>query len=144
MYSFNNQYPVFVLPDRIRLSNGRTRTDRSTFTAEEILDAGWIEVSDPPVAAASEVVEWDGSGWYVRQKTAEELEQYRQLQWNSIRADRNERIAAVEWRVNRCLSQQRMGLPTIDDISKLDKYIQDLRDITTQTDPDNIIWPVLE
>ena len=31
-------------PNRIRLSNGMTRTDNSTFTQEEIKDAGWFFV----------------------------------------------------------------------------------------------------
>lgn len=50
LYIKGNSSPA-PIPNRIRLSNGLTRTDSSTFTAEEIADAGYIEVSAPPISA---------------------------------------------------------------------------------------------
>jgi len=47
LYSHNGAYPT-SLPNRIRLSDGSTRTDPDTFTAEEIADAGYAVAGDPP------------------------------------------------------------------------------------------------
>ena len=38
LYSFNGRYPD-ILPNRIRLSNGLTKTDKTTFTDSDLLDA---------------------------------------------------------------------------------------------------------
>jgi len=75
LYSLNGNYPS-TLPFRIRLSDGRTRTDPSTFTEEELTDAGYTAVSDEPVPTALQIVEWDSVNinWIVRDKTPQELE----------------------------------------------------------------------
>ncbi len=45
----------------------------------------------------------------------------------------------------RNLSETRIGITTTtDNISDLDTYIQALRDISKQTDPENITWPELK
>ena len=71
LYSFKDQYPA-ELPFRIVLSNNLTRTDPSTFTEEEIADAGYTLVPDPPSITENQVLEWVGS-WSIRDKTQEEL-----------------------------------------------------------------------
>ena len=43
LYSYNGEYPTDI-PERIRLSDGSTRTDSSTYTEEEIADAGYVYV----------------------------------------------------------------------------------------------------
>ncbi|WP_282091352.1 hypothetical protein [Epibacterium ulvae] len=54
------------LPFRITLSDGRTRTDAQTFTAEEIADAGYTAAPDmPEYDPASQQMGWDGAGWRV-------------------------------------------------------------------------------
>ena len=77
MYSYNNEYPINSLPFRIVLSDGRTRTNPSSFTQEEWEDAGYLKVADKPAYDAStQVLEWLGvNGWNVRSKTTEELQQ---------------------------------------------------------------------
>lgn len=47
LYSYQGQEPQ-ELPERIRLSNGRTRTDSSSFTAEEILNTGFTGPYERP------------------------------------------------------------------------------------------------
>lgn len=64
LYSKNGLYPA-PIPERIRLSDGRTRTDSTTFTTEELADAGYVPVSDKPSAGRYQKVEWNGSGWSV-------------------------------------------------------------------------------
>jgi len=51
--------------------------------------------------------------------------------WESVRADRNRRLLATDWRAGSDL--------TLSDAWKT--YRQALRDVPTQSDPDNITWP---
>jgi hypothetical protein len=57
------------------LSDGRTRTDPTSFTIEEIADAGYTEVSDKPTITDTQVLEWNSQAidWIVRDKTSEEI-----------------------------------------------------------------------
>ena len=73
LYSYKNGYPDSI-PYRIRLSNGLTRTDPTTFTEAEIEDAGYMPVADPPTISNNEVLSWNGFVWEVRNKTSEELQ----------------------------------------------------------------------
>lgn len=140
LYSFRNQYPQ-ELPNRIRLSNGSTRTDRSTFTQEELLDAGYVLAPEPPIVGEDDVLKWENDKWVVEYQS-EEMKIGKA--WNRIRRIRDEQIQGIEWRVNRYFSERRLGLSSTDNIEELDKYIQELRDVTKQEDPYNIVWPVFE
>tara|TARA_Y100001949_G_C15764398_1_gene233616 strand:+ start:127 stop:396 length:270 start_codon:yes stop_codon:yes gene_type:complete len=51
--------------------------------------------------------------------------------WQMIRVQRNNKLSATDWRASSDL--------TLSDDWKT--YRQALRDITTQSDPDNIAWP---
>ena len=143
-YSYNNQYPE-VLPHRIRLSSGLTRTDSSTFTAEEIADAGYVLAdTSPSYDVTTQKVIWNSGSWEVVSLTSEEIAAHNALLWEEVRSTRDIKITEVEWRVMRNLSETRIGITTnTDNISDLDTYIQALRDISKQTDPENITWPVL-
>jgi len=58
LYSFRNQRPA-PLPFRIRLSNGFTRNDPASFTAEEIADAGYVgPYTEPAYNPAIEQLLW--------------------------------------------------------------------------------------
>ena len=72
LYSKDGGYPT-ELPHRIVLSDGRTRTDKTSFTAEEIADAGWVEVSDKPVVSYPKSVVWNGSDWIILEKSLNEI-----------------------------------------------------------------------
>ena len=57
--------------------------------------------------------------------------------WANVRAERDRRIAATDWRVIVASeSDEGSDLPT-----KWKTYRTNLRDITEQADPDNITWP---
>ena len=62
LYSLHNQRPA-QLPFRIRLSNGFTRTDPTSFATEEITDAGYLgPYTEPAYDAATEQLLWvDGA-----------------------------------------------------------------------------------
>lgn len=139
-YSFRNQQPIPYneIPDRIRLSNGVTRTNKNTFTEEELSDAGYQQVENPPVITNNnEKVIWAGTEWQIVSLTEEEIENL----WRDIRKSRDGRLASIDWRFLRYQSQIRLGLTPTDNIERLDQYAQALRDITLQTDPFNIVWP---
>lgn len=141
-FSFNNEYPVDKLPDRIRLSNKLTRTDSLSFTDEELLDAGWRKVDDPPnYNSSTHRLSWTGTTWNVSPIPEEELQQLKNQKWQEIRNMRDQKIKDIEWRITRNLSEERLGLPATESLVLLDQYIQNLRNITTQPDPFNIQWP---
>lgn len=102
LYTKNGSYPQ-PIPFRIRLSDGRTRTDPTSFTAEEIQDAGYVAVSDKPSITENQVLSWskDLVYWVVRDKTSEELAAEEASKRNSLLASinsyRDELIAQGFW-----------------------------------------------
>jgi len=55
--------------------------------------------------------------------------------WAFVRNKRNEAMAALDWKILRNLREQRLGLPTTDDIVELDTKMQELADVTNADDP---------
>ena len=146
LYSFNGEYPIDTLPHRIQLSDGSTRTDSSTFTSEELVDAGYVEVSNPPdFNQETHKLVWSGTEWQTVVLTESEISARNEQRWRDIRLTRDQRIERIEWRIMRYQSETRQGITTTtDNISDLDTYIQALRDITsTTTNPLEVVWPVL-
>lgn len=140
IYSYKGNTPT-ALPDRIRLSNGSTRTDRSTFTDDEIADAGYILIDLYPtdVDPLSERVIWNSNTikWEKIVLSDGEKVQLLNNKWNAIREERNLYLKESDILVLRELEHEAV-------ISeKLKTYRQELRDITLQTDPYNIAWPSL-
>jgi hypothetical protein len=75
LYSLNGNYPQ-PLPFRIRLSDGSTRTDPTSFTPEEITSAGYTQVEDEPIVTDTQIVSWSPEtiSWIIRDKTPEEIQ----------------------------------------------------------------------
>ncbi len=72
---------------------------------------------------------WDGSAIL---KDDDALTAYQTAEkWKRVRADRNRRLAETDYL---SLNDQNLS-------AEMTTYRQALRDITTQTDPDNITWP---
>lgn len=137
LYSLNSKYPQ-VLPDRIRLPDGSTKTDKNTFTESDITNAGYVLVNDPPIIGDSDLLRWNGADWVVVALTQEEKINN---QWARIRELRDNTIKNFQWRIERYFSEVRLNIIPKDNISVLDEYVQGLRDITKQQDPFNIVWP---
>ncbi|NDA09920.1 MAG: hypothetical protein EBZ53_03780 [Verrucomicrobia bacterium] len=133
------------LPFRIRLANGQTRTEPSTFTTEEITSAGYVPVPEFPTITKFQKAEWKNNTWFITDLDREKvLEEERQLLLHDINIARKNLIEQVEWRIFRHQSELRLGItPTEADVSHIDRYIQALRDITNQPDLSNITWPQL-
>lgn len=133
LYSLNGAYPT-PLPNRIRLSNGNTRTKANTFTAEEIADAGYVEAPDPPSISYPEVLDWTGTAWVVRQPNQSEIDAL----WITIRAECVRLLSESDYKVIKAYEAQQ-PVPT-----EWVNYRQALRDIynnVNNLDPYFIVWP---
>ena len=148
LYSINGEYPIETLPHRIRLSNGSTKTDNTTFTDSDLVSAGITTVADAPSYNANthklvwnrETTEWD-----VTELSTEELLSLTASKWIQVRERRDLLLSRADQRVLRYQSEERVGIATHkDSITDLDTYMQELRDIPqTNSDPDSISWPTL-
>ena len=119
LYTKDGWYPT-ELPERIRLSNGLTKTDSSTFTEEDIEDAGYIAVEDKPEIESYQEVEWDSENFEWKIISIEES-----VLSSKMKELRNSLINKESWRFDRYNSETRLGLEPSEDISKLDKLFQD-------------------
>lgn len=64
---------VVPLPNRIRLPDGSTRTDSSTFTEAELQLAGYTIAPDMPIHdTETHYCEWVGSAWVILEKAPAE------------------------------------------------------------------------
>ena len=147
-YSVNGDYPITTLPHRIRLSNGLTKTDNTTFTDSDLVSAGITTVADnPSYNANTQKLVWnrETTEWDVTELTQEELDQITDSKWIQVRSQRNYLLSEADQRVLRYQSEERAGITThTDSISDLDTYMQELRDIPqTNSNPDNIVWPTI-
>ncbi len=132
LYSYQGQEPQ-ELPERIRLSNGRTRTDSSSFTAEEILNAGFTGPYErPEFDPEIEIQEWNSSlfNWVTTPIPDEVF-------WNMLRNQRDRRLFMSDW------SQLSDAPLTSSQKTSWATYRQILRDLPENTeDPKNITWPL--
>ena len=74
-------------------------------------------------------LKWDGSAILKDDTALTECQTAEK--WNNVRADRNRRLAETDYLA---LSDQTLS-------TEMNTYRQALRDVPTQTDPDNITWP---
>ena len=69
-FSLDKKYPVSWdnLSNRIRLSNGTTRTDKETFTEDELKDAGYVFTDIyPNYNDEIHICSWNGTDWVLTQ-----------------------------------------------------------------------------
>jgi hypothetical protein len=101
-----------------------------------------VEFSAAPIDYTKNIIEGtptliDGKyyqNWTQTDATQSEIEQRLEDKWFEIREIRNQLLIECDW-------TQLSDIPT--EIKNLwSSYRQDLRDITNQTNPFNIIWPV--
>jgi len=124
LYTKNESYPT-ELPERIRLSSGKTRTDSSTFTTEEISDAGYTSVTAPPAKGEFQHLRWTGTAWQLVDYTDDEIAAIH-------RQTRDELLKETDV----------YALSDVTMSSAMSTYRQNLRDVPQQTDfPTTITWP---
>ncbi len=101
LYSFKGQDPKEI-PNRIRLSDGTTKTDKETFTAEDLTDAGFTGPYTPPTFDEdTEYLEWntvnleyDKKNKYPTGQTLTDDEL-----WMALRTERTQRLIFSDWTV---------------------------------------------
>jgi hypothetical protein len=134
LYSYKGAWPT-RLPNRLKFEDGFTKTDKTTFTAEDIAAAGWIEVEDPPIAEYPNKLEWDGTNWIVRKPNASEVS----LKWQEIRNECNRKLAETDYKVIKAMEAGQELDPIIT------QYRQELRDLynnVNDVDPWTVVYPV--
>jgi len=133
LYSYQGLKPEH-LPFRIRFQDGFTRTDTSTFTADEISAAGYTGPYEYPICdSETQTIEWNGTEFTVRPYNTQELED----QWNKVREQRNQLLKESDWTQ---IGDYNLGLTNKEEWVS---YRQELRDLPdTQSNPFNISYPV--
>lgn len=132
LYSYQGQEPQ-ELPNEITLSNGKSRTDRETFTELEIKDAGFIGPYEKPnYNPEIETQHWDfvSLSWITKPIPDE-------IFWNNLRDKRNFLLARSDW-------TQLPDVPLTNE-QKLTwiEYRQALRNLPKNTkNPKNVTWPL--
>ena len=131
LYSHRQAEPA-PLPHRIRFEDGSTRTDNSTFTAEELDRAGYSgPYKRPDCDPKTETVDWDGSNFLVRAYNFDEL----QAQYAKVREQRIKLLQASDWTQ---ISDYDLGA----DRDAWAAYRQALRDLADAPNPFDIAWPM--
>jgi len=131
LYSHHTTAPA-PLPHRIRFPDGGTRTDASTFTADELERAGYSGPHERPECdPAIEAVDWDGAAFLVRPYNTAELE----AQWARVREQRNQLLQSSDWTQ---IEDYDLGA----DRAAWAVYRQALRDLTDALNPFAITWPL--
>lgn len=144
LYYKENQIPG-RLPHSITLKdthgNTYTRTDPSSFTEEEIAQAGYIKAPDKPrVVPAGQEVHWNPKqkNWVVLSQVNSQIPLTTAQKWQKVREERNRLLAQADAKV---LYNYEHGITD----ENLTTYRQALRDITTTyRNPDAVEWPELE
>ena len=134
LYSYNGLEPT-ILPHRITLSDGSSRTDVDTFTDQEIIDAGFTGPYEKPeynyttqkLVWSSDTFSYSIVDLPLSEPTEEDL-------WEQMRRRRNFLLSETDW------TQARDVVLLNDDVWKT--YRQSLRDLPENiSDITNITWP---
>jgi hypothetical protein len=130
LYSHNTAIPAH-LPHRIRFADGSTRTDRTTFTPDELERAGYSGPYERPECNPKlETIDWDGTQFLVRPYSFDEL----QAQYAKVRQQRIELLKASDWTQ---ITDYDLGA----DREAWAAYRQALRDLADAANPFDITWP---
>lgn len=98
-----------------------------------------VRLPDPPEAWS--VWDWGAGAWVDGRDDAWRAAQ-EDAAWMALRAERDLRIAAVQWRLQRWRDEVDRQVTTTDDGAALLAYVQALRDMPqTTADPTAPIWP---
>lgn len=113
---------------------------------EQVRLYGWYPVRFVPaektdndvVIGQSFVIEGDEVVQYeqIRPKTESEIAEETNQKWQNIRSQRNSLLSESDW------TQLPDSPLSSEKKTEWSVYRQELRDVTSQSDPNNIIWPV--
>ena len=132
LYSHHTTSPA-PLPHRIRFADGSTRTDRTTFTPEELTAAGYTGPYERPECDPTiETVDWDATAlaYVVRPYNTAELTAQRA----KVREQYMRLLQASDWTQ---ISDYDLGA----DREAWAAYRQALRDLADAPNPFDLTWP---
>ena len=132
LYSINGNEPE-EMPDRIRFLDGSTKTDKSTFTQEDLEKSNITGPYVEPVVKEYQNIIWDSEN--LEYKVFDTPNEYL---FSLIRNNRNMLLSETDW------TQFNDSPLSADKIEEYKVYRQKLRDFpTTITNPkeQEIIWP---
>lgn len=124
------------LPFRIRLSDGRTRTDPSSFTDEEIADAGYAEApAKPSFVETGKSVVWnyETHEWYAVGKAVTEEQNTKHWYF------RNKETQEILLQESQWMATRNFELGIVDEV--FDAYRQELENFDLFGDPATKQWP---
>lgn len=138
LYSHDGLEPT-ILPHRITLSNGNSRTDVNSFADDEIIDAGFTgPYEKPEYDLNTEILLWDSDSlsYSIVERPSQIQTLTEEQKYEFIRYERNKRLQFCDW----------TDLPntplTPEKKSEWLNYRQELRDLPKNiVDIDNINWP---
>ena len=134
LYTINGEKPR-ILPDRIRLTDGTTRTDVGSYTEAEVADAGY----EGPISVPEEIKDYDPEIKYVEWNSTTkvyDIKEYTdEFLLNRMRISRDRYLA---WTDHQLLSDAGF---TESQVTQIKTYRQALRDMPTTVDPKNVTWP---
>jgi hypothetical protein len=134
------------------LTQGEVRKEFPSISLPAVWDASvcdaigvdTVETIPAPVVTPYQIVSENGVEqvdgkwvikWEVRNCTPAEIENIKANEWDSVRTERNQRLSDSDW-------TQLPDAPLSNiKMAEWATYRQALRDITTQSDPFNIVWP---
>ena len=132
LYSFNGQYPQ-PLPFRHRLPDGSTRTSLNELSVEDLAALGFVPVDPAPTPSSTQKVVWTDGDWDLVDKTLAEIEAEVEAAWSALRAERDRRLSATDFR---------MVIDVPWPTAPWATYRQALRDLPENTaDPFAPVWP---
>jgi hypothetical protein len=133
LYSKFGAYPA-PLPNKITFPSGGSRTDKSTFTEEEIALAGYIAAPEKPPVPYPNKLQWTGDAWEVVAPNGSDINK----RWREVREIRDKKLSWTDYEILKAYEQGQPVDPT------LAAYRQALRDIPqNNADPFFITWPSL-
>lgn len=135
LYSHRQAEPA-RLPHRIRFADGSTRTDRTTFTADELERAGYTGPYERPTCDyKTEMVDWDGTtlSYSVRPYNEAEIAAQRAR----VREQRIRLLQGCDWTQ---ITDYDLGL-TPEARAEWATYRQALRDLADAPNPFDLTWP---
>ena len=146
LYSLRGNYPT-ELPNRIRLSDGSTRTDPENFTAEMIADAGYYEVEDPPTGLPiTQTYEWDviNSNWTIIDQPQDVLDKMKQNYLNEVNNEKTLLLSIYYKQKLLEIERESNNEPLVYDKTELEAYIVALESIeeTYNEETMQVTWPL--
>ena len=136
LYSFRGAYPA-QLPNRIKLPNGFTKTDKSTFTDEDINDAGFFAVDNPPEVPYPNKLGWNGTEWFIREPNTAETA----FKWQTIKNECEKRLLDTDYKVIKAMET---GIPLDTAYVEYRQVLRDLYNNTNGVDPWTVAYPLLQ